>query len=75
MNVSVREMFPNNRFGQWKNEAYTIASVCRAFFFRTRVAYVRFEGFKAVTMKNVVFWNIKSQLILHRKHITSLKLR
>jgi hypothetical protein len=33
--------------------------------------YVRFEVFTAVTMKNVVFWDIKSQCVLHRRHITS----
>jgi hypothetical protein len=32
---------------------------------------VRFEVFKAVTMKNAVFWDIKSQFVLHRRHITS----
>jgi hypothetical protein len=33
--------------------------------------YVRFEVFTAVTMKNVVFWDIKTQFVLHRRHITS----
>jgi hypothetical protein len=32
---------------------------------------VRFEVFTAVTMKNVVFWDIKIQFVLHRRHITS----
>jgi hypothetical protein len=32
---------------------------------------VRFEVFTAVTMKNVVFWDIKPQFVLHRRHITS----
>jgi hypothetical protein len=32
---------------------------------------VRFETFTAVAMKNVVFWDIKAQFVLHRKHITS----
>jgi hypothetical protein len=32
---------------------------------------VRFEVFTAVTMKNVVFWDIKTQFILHRRHIAS----
>jgi hypothetical protein len=31
-----------------------------------------FEVFTAVTMKNVVFWDIKPQFVLHRRHITSL---
>jgi hypothetical protein len=32
---------------------------------------VRFEAFTAVTMKNVVFWDIKTQFVLHRGHITT----
>jgi hypothetical protein len=28
-------------------------------------------GFTAVTMKNVVFWDIKTQFVPHRSHITS----
>jgi hypothetical protein len=32
---------------------------------------VRFEVFTAVTMKNVVFWGIKTKLVPHRRHITS----
>jgi hypothetical protein len=34
--------------------------------------YVRFEVFTAVTMKNGVFWDVKTQFVLHRRHITSL---
>jgi hypothetical protein len=34
-------------------------------------SYVRFEVFTAVTMKNVVFWDIRTQFVLHRRHITS----
>jgi hypothetical protein len=32
-------------------------------------APVRFEVFTAVTMKNVAFWDIKTQFVLHRRHI------
>jgi hypothetical protein len=32
---------------------------------------VRFEVFTAVTMKNVIFWDIKTQFVLHRGHVTS----
>jgi hypothetical protein len=32
--------------------------------------YVRFEVFTAVTMMNAVFWDIKTQFVPHRKHIT-----
>jgi hypothetical protein len=33
--------------------------------------YVRFEVFTTVTMKNAVFWDKKTQFVLHRRHITS----
>jgi hypothetical protein len=32
---------------------------------------VRYEVFTAVTIKNVVFWNIKAQFVSHRRHIKS----
>jgi hypothetical protein len=32
---------------------------------------VRFEVLTAVTMKNAVFWYIKTHFVLHRRHITS----
>jgi hypothetical protein len=32
---------------------------------------VRFEVFAGVTMKNSVFWNMRNQFVLHRRHITS----
>jgi hypothetical protein len=39
--------------------------------YKTRQYNVKFEVLKAVTKKNGVFWDIKTQLVLHRKHITS----
>jgi hypothetical protein len=33
---------------------------------------VRSEAFTAVIIKNVVFWDIKTQFVLRRRHITSL---
>jgi hypothetical protein len=33
--------------------------------------YVRVEDSTAVTMENVVFWDIKTQFVPHRRHITS----
>jgi hypothetical protein len=33
--------------------------------------YVRYEVFAAVTMKNVIFWDIKPQFVLHSRYITS----
>jgi hypothetical protein len=38
---------------------------------RTLRRNVRFEVFTAVTMNNVVFWDIKPQFVLHRRYITS----
>jgi hypothetical protein len=35
------------------------------------MAYVRFEVFAAVTMKIGVFWDIETQFVPHRRHITS----
>jgi hypothetical protein len=32
---------------------------------------VTFEVFKAVTIKNAVSWDIKTQFLPHRKHMTS----
>jgi hypothetical protein len=32
---------------------------------------LRSEVFTACTMRNVVFWDIKTQFVPHRKHITS----
>jgi hypothetical protein len=32
----------------------------------------RFEVFTAVTMKNCIFWNVKTQFVLHRKHYFSV---
>jgi hypothetical protein len=39
--------------------------------YRWKVKDERFEVFTAVTMKNDVFWDIKTQFIPHRRHITS----
>jgi hypothetical protein len=39
---------------------------------RTEVRHVGFEVFTAVTMKEVVFWDIKTQFIPHRKYFASL---
>jgi hypothetical protein len=39
---------------------------------RDSEALVRFEAFTPVTMKNAVFWDIKTQFVPHRKQISSL---
>jgi hypothetical protein len=33
--------------------------------------YIRFEVFTAVTVKNAVLWDMKTQFVLQRRHITS----
>jgi hypothetical protein len=38
--------------------------------YKEKKDYVRFEVFTAVTMKNVDFWDIKTQFVPHRRHIT-----
>jgi hypothetical protein len=35
------------------------------------MAHYRCEVFMAVTMKNVVFWDIETQFVPHGKHMTS----
>jgi hypothetical protein len=35
------------------------------------IKLVRVEVFTAVTMKNVVSWNMKPQFVLHRRHCVS----
>jgi hypothetical protein len=37
----------------------------------TQKGFLTFEVFTAVTMKNDVFWDIRTQFVLHRTHITS----
>jgi hypothetical protein len=37
----------------------------------TKHSHVRFEAFTAMIMKNVAFWDIKAQPVLHRRHITA----
>jgi hypothetical protein len=36
----------------------------------SRLLLFRFEVFAAVTMKNSVFWDMKTQFVLHRRHIS-----
>jgi hypothetical protein len=39
--------------------------------YKNYVYYVRRDVLTAVTMKNAVFWDIKTQFVPHMKHITS----
>jgi hypothetical protein len=38
---------------------------------RHNIKYVRSEVLTVVTLKNAVFWDIITQLVIHRRHITS----
>jgi hypothetical protein len=52
---------------------HAVASNCkRSVSLKINKKYVRFEVFTAVTMRNAVFWDIKTQFVLHRRHITSV---
>jgi hypothetical protein len=48
-----------------------IAGPRNAYVKQLSLLVVRFEVFTAVTMKNVVFWDMKTQFVPHRRHITS----
>jgi hypothetical protein len=50
---------------------FRLVSGIKSQVFSVRLLYVRFEIFPAVTMKNAVFWDIKTQFVPHRRHITS----
>jgi hypothetical protein len=39
-------------------------------YLRNLILVVRFDVFMVVTMKNAVFWNMETQFVPHRKHIT-----
>jgi hypothetical protein len=41
------------------------------YFPKQHYLYVGFEVFTAVTMKNVAFWDIKTEFVPHKRHITS----
>jgi hypothetical protein len=43
----------------------------RLMFQNVILVYVGFEVFEVATIKNVVFWGLKTKFVLHRRHITS----
>jgi hypothetical protein len=69
--------------GSWQLTAWAVApsSVCRTLKTVHKVGLqsgdfvqvycLRLKVFSAATMKNVVFWDIQTQFVLHRRHITS----
>jgi hypothetical protein len=42
-----------------------------SYFLQDGKSFIRYEVFTVVTMKNALFWNIRSQFVPHRRHITS----
>jgi hypothetical protein len=38
---------------------------------RKKLQFLRLEVFTAVTMKSTLFWDIKTQIVPHRRYITS----
>jgi hypothetical protein len=55
----------------YDNKTYCRSDIAQHVLELNTLYSVRFEVFTAVTMKNGVFWDIKTQFILHRRHITS----
>jgi hypothetical protein len=54
-----------------KRDKSTLAVTALILLYKPNAGYHRFEVFTAVTMQNSVFWNIKTQFVPHRRHITS----
>jgi hypothetical protein len=62
--------FSNQNTWHWKRDGLLrVASQWRGKFIR--IFPVSFEGLTAVTMKNAVVWDIRTQIVPHRRHITS----
>jgi hypothetical protein len=57
-------------FNFWKVLQVSLHTLNSAFYIVLSVN-VKFEVYTAVTMKNVVFWDINTQSVPHRKHYTS----
>jgi hypothetical protein len=60
---------------QWMNHASVHTEQTRKSILLVHVhlnMYQQYEVFTAVTMKNVVFWDIKTKFVPHRRHITFL---
>jgi hypothetical protein len=56
--------------GIYKPSSYFTGDTLRLRYRAQPVNALRFGGVTAVTMKKVVFWDIKTQFVSHRKHIT-----
>jgi hypothetical protein len=58
--------YPHGIESRHDNEKVTSGQI-----FDIKILIARLDVFMAVTMKNVVFWDIKTQFVLHRRHIKS----
>jgi hypothetical protein len=52
-----------------KPSSYVTGDTLRLCYRVQSVNAVRFDVLAAVTMKNVVFWDIKTQFVPHRRHL------
>jgi hypothetical protein len=55
----------------WNSRVVTPSSLWHDKVHTQDMIYVRLYFFTMVTVKNAVFWDIKTRLIPHRRHITS----
>jgi hypothetical protein len=67
--VCMNSDVPSAPIREWK--CSTQLSVGLSTFRWTKSISVRYEVFTAVTMKNAVFWDIKTQFVPHRRHYFS----
>jgi hypothetical protein len=61
-----------NRRQETDESSGTVGELATSYFWLKPFICVRFGDFTPVTMKNAVFWDIKTQFVPHRRHITSL---
>jgi hypothetical protein len=68
---------PSHQYYLWqeiRKHKVRMASSCMMYIdskLHGNMSNVRFEVFRAVTMKNAVFWDINTQSVLHRRQVTS----
>jgi hypothetical protein len=69
--ISSMGLFGNNKQTQVRLFPMSFVNQFLSLKLQRKCKEARFEVFMAVTMKNAVFRDIKSQLLHNRKHITS----
>jgi hypothetical protein len=65
--------FLGTRYSAWHSGRYSTKIIFYELEFGDsgKPILVRYEIYMPVTMKDAVFWDIKTQLVPHRRHITS----